>query len=233
MEPNKNKSERDQWINIKLNINSYGVDDAWEQAFELFKKRIYNKFIDPLDKIIELKKNAGEGFAILIVQCALIETFASFKYGKVFNHRYNEANDPNYQYKDSREIFVNFLHDEKIFENHFFVMQNSTKTVDKPFSADDFYSNVRCALVHEGRTRRKWTINVKPKTMSDSAFIKEGSGKYKIYRNSMQEALKQYFNDYLTELRQEHNENARKFFGRKMDHVYELRRSKLNWWNDR
>lgn len=235
MEQKKNKSERDQWIKIKRNINSYAAGDAWEQAFKLFEKRIYKKFIDPLDKIIELKNNAGEGFAILIIQCALIETFASFKYGKVFNHRYDEANDPSYQYKDSRKIFVDFLHDEKIFKNHFFVMHDGTKILDKPFNAADFYSNVRCALVHEGKTRKKWTINVRPKTtVSDSVFIKEIGGKYKIYRTFLQKALKQYVDDYLNELRQEDNENSRKYFGRKMDHIYELKRNNnLNWWNDK
>jgi hypothetical protein len=232
MESISKLSERDQWINIKNNFKSYAVDEFWEQGFRLFRNRINNKFIAPLDKIIELKNHVGEGFAILIVQCALIETFAAFKYGKVFNPRYNEENDPTYQYRDSRKIFTDFLHEEKIFENHFFVMENDSKIMDKPFVADDFYSNVRCALVHEGRTRKKWTINVKPKKISDSIFIKEIGGKHKIYRTFLQRSLKQYLNDYLNDLHKNHNEELRKFFGRKMDHIYHLKKNNLNWWNE-
>ena len=65
MKSNTNKSERDQWIRIKKNITSYTVDQYWEQAFKLFKNRITKKFFDPIDRIIELKNHAGEGFAIV------------------------------------------------------------------------------------------------------------------------------------------------------------------------
>ena len=226
-----NKSERDQWISIKKNIHTYAVNDAWEQAFDLFRRRIDRKFIIPLDNIINLKVNSGEGFVIITIQCALIETFASFKYGKVFNHRYNELNDPSHQYNDSRQIFIDFLHDENIFKNHFFVVENGNKVVDKPFSANDFYSNVRCALVHEGRTRKKWTINVRPKNVSNNCFIKKVGGKYKIYRTFMHKALKKYVDDYINDLRKQANEEGRKYFGRKMDHIYELKKNNLDWWN--
>ncbi len=227
-----NKSERDQWIDIKRNINTFAVNNAWEQAFCLFRKRIHDKFIKPIDNIIQLKSNSGEGFTVITILCVLIETFASFKYGKVFNHRYNDQKDPLYQYKDSRMIFVDFLHDENIFENHFYIFENGDKIFDKPFSADDFYSNVRCALVHEGRTRKKWTINVRPKNISDNIFIKEIGGKYKIFRTVMHISLKKYVDDYLNELRKPDNDNGRKYFGRKMDHVYELKKNNLNWWNN-
>ena len=232
MESTKSISERDQWIKIKRNIKSYSLNKFWELGFELFRTRINNKFIDPLDKIIHLRNQTGEGFAIVIVQCALIETFASFRYGKVFNPRYNEENDPTYQYRDSRKIFTDFLHDEKIFQNHFFVMEHGSKIMDKPFVADDFYSNVRCALVHEGRTRKKWTINVKPRNASDNVFIKNTSGKYKIYRTFLQKSLKKYLHGYITDLRKKQNDELRKFFGRKMDHIYHLKQNNIGWWLD-
>lgn len=225
-------SERDQWISIKRNITSFAVDEYWQQASELFRTRIYNKFLTPIDNIIMMKTSSGEGFAIVALQCSLIETFASFKFGKVFNPRYNEHNDPGYQYKDSRKIFVDFLHEVQIFEDHFFVTENGQKIIDKPFSADDFYSNVRCALVHEGRTRKKWTINLRPKKESTELFIKEVRGKFRIYRTFMHKALKAYVDHYLDELCRQENELGRKYFGRKMDHIFELKKSNLNWWED-
>jgi hypothetical protein len=31
-----NRSERDKWINIKKNFQTYAVDEYWEQGFRLF-----------------------------------------------------------------------------------------------------------------------------------------------------------------------------------------------------
>jgi len=225
------KSERDQWIAIKRSLNSYDVDESWEQGFELFRKRILKKFIEPIDAIIELKNHHGEGFAIVTIQCALIETFSAFKYGKIYNHRYHEGVDPGYQYNDSREIFVKFLRNENIFEGHFWIFEAGGKVPDKPFSANDFYSNVRCALMHEGKTRKNWTINVKPRSLPVGVFLSESRGKKKIYRTVLQRSLKKYLNDYIDELRIEGNSELRKYFAREMDHLYQLKKNNLGWWN--
>lgn len=227
----KSLSERDKWISIKKNFQFYTVDSNWEKAFDLFSTRLKTKYLNPIDNLLSLKNKQGEGFSIVTVQCVLIEKLAAFKSGKIFNSRYNESKDPPYQYKDSRNLFTDFLLRERIFENHFYKIVDKNKELNKPFCADDFYTNVRCALIHEGKTRKNWTINLKPrKDYNDKLFIREIGGKKKIYRTFLQIAIRKYLRDYIEELRESKNDDIRRSFARKMDNIYQLKKTSLDWW---
>ena len=73
----------------------------WEEAIALFGKRVGTKFFAPLQLIIDQRKLQGEGFALVTVQCALVELFPAFRSGMIFNHdKANRAS--NYEYSKSQ-----------------------------------------------------------------------------------------------------------------------------------
>jgi len=86
-----------------------------------------------------------------------------------------------YEYSDSRKVFVNFLRHRQPFCDHF-----TDQTI-----AGDFYSSVRCGLLHEARTKNGWTIKARaPK----GALI--DAAKKIVYRNNFQLALVKFIECY-------------------------------------
>ena len=188
------------------------------------------------------QKFSGEGFTVVTVLCAIIECFAAFRIGRI--HRHDKRNgEPNYYYKnESNSIFVEFILNEKvkIFKDNFYqIGQNGIKTDNTPFNANDFYSDVRCGLMHEARTKKNWTINAYPNKTgaeSEKVFLERDNNKIKIYRTVLYYRLKEYLNSYFSELRQENSESEglRRLFARKLDHLFEVAPdpSNFEWWND-
>jgi len=231
-------NERTTWLKNRNKLTSYEYSNDWETVISLFKQRIENKFFKPIEVLLRHGNSDGTGFTIVSVQCLLIELFAAFRTGEIHNSRYNENVDPSYQYKDCVNIYTEFLQTVDCFKNHFFTInENGTKFLDIPFKAVDFYSDVRCGLLHEGKTKKKWTINLKPKNESNDLFIKNTGGKIKIYRTLLHRHLKKYMDEYLLDLRgtTDNSKNLRRNFARKMDNLYGFKpnKNKFEWWIDK
>src|ERR1700729_3233075 len=98
--------EKKEWTKIRAKLNQpYKYENVWwEQAITLFDKRVRRKFLDPIQLIINGKTLKGEGFTIVTVQCALIEMFAAFRKGKIFNHN-RTSGSPKYEYRESQKMF--------------------------------------------------------------------------------------------------------------------------------
>jgi hypothetical protein len=196
------------------------------------------KFFDPIQLIINNRKLKGEGFTIMTVQCALIEMFAAFRAGKIYNHK--KKGLPRYEYKDSPKEFKKFLRSASIFKDNFWELNSKGKvSIDKPFKSGDFYKDVRCGLMHEARTKENWHINLAPRKISaksEKKFIVEENGKIKIYRTVLHYRLLDYLEEYVIDLRKdtEESETLRKCFARKLDHLFDIDADNANfdWWND-
>ena len=157
-------------MRVPLN-NNYEFTNNWELVIELFKQRIENFYFDTIKNILKPNSKKGEGFAIVTLQCALIEMLAAFKYGKIHNPEKIDT-DPEYEYKDSTKYFIKFLKNESLFENHFFIVRpNGMKHGNQPYDADDFYSNVRCGLMHEARTKKDWLITAKKQPVTPNKIF--------------------------------------------------------------
>jgi len=230
--------EIEEWKALRVKIDtSYDYNDNWERALQLFSKRLNRKFFNPLERIIKERVQQGEGFAILVVQCALIEMFSAFRKGKIYNHM-KKKDSPKYEYNSSKQIFKEFLHNAPIFENVFFHFDEKGKRIkDFPFSSEHFYTEVRCGLVHEARTKGLWFINTTMKNVkTEKIFIEKSGGKLKIYRTILHYRLKLYLSHYLEELRDnsENGRELRKYFARKLDHLFEIQadKNKFDWWKE-
>ena len=200
----KELEEIETWNNLRpLLNNTYNYSDNWEKATKLFQTRLNRKFFKPLQSIIDKRLLEGEGFTIVTVQCAIIESLASFRTGQIFAHK-KVKGQPNYIYNESRKMFVDFLHTSSIFKDNFYqedVAGNKTK--DSPFNADDFYTKVRCGLMHEARTKSEWYINATTKKVkNEKVFIEKQGTKIKLLRTILHYRLKECVDIYLGDLKQ-------------------------------
>lgn len=229
--------EKSSWREIRNKLNQdYKYDNIWEEAIILLNNRLKRKYFDPIQTIIDRKRLKGEGFTIVTVQCALIETFAAFREGKIFNHN-KTVTSPKYEYKESKKMFVSLLYSATVFQDNFWQLNNKNKkSFDKPFSATDFYKCVRCGLMHEARTKGNWHITATPLTKfvkTEKRFLIMDGDKIKIYRTILHYRLLDYLEEYSSELRGDtvYSENLRKFLARKLDHLFDFNAdTKFDWW---
>lgn len=230
--------EKSEWakIRVELDDQTYKYDKVWwEEAIELFDRRARRKFFDPIQVIINARTLKGEGFAIVTVQCALIEMFAAFRQGKIFNHNRTSAS-PKYEYKESKAMFVSLLRTASVFKDNFWQLNTKGKTaIDIPYNSVDFYKYVRCGLMHEARTKDNWYISATPPSIpanTEKKFVVNDNGKIKIYRTVLHYRLLDYLTEYENELRSDtkEGEELRKFFARKLDHLFDIPADRKDWW---
>ena len=65
------------WLELSINLKCDSYDD-WSIAFQYFEERIKTRYINPIKSILDIGYNLGEGFAVVNLQCSLIETIESF-----------------------------------------------------------------------------------------------------------------------------------------------------------
>ena len=231
------KLDKKTWVAIRPKLkNSYDYDLVWEEVIKLFKQRIDDFYFNPIDNILKPNSKRGEGFAIVTLQCALIETFAAFKLGKIYNSK-SSKNSPKYEYSGSGKFFVDFLLTEHIFQGHFFTIDaGGVKKINNPYNAKEFYERVRCGLMHEARTKDDWRITANPKKTGNNRFIGNDGYDKVIHRTILNSKLQDYFNNsYLAKLKEISTEGnkLRRLLGRKIDHLHSIAKDvSYDWWLD-
>lgn len=166
----------DDWKDFAEKLVPGGDAGLWAEAFETYLlARLQSRYLKPIANVQDKGAWKGEGFTIVSIQCALIEFLAATRLGKIYRH---DNPHPPYEYKNSSKLFVEFLF--------------QTSPFDKLFSeadAKDFYSNVRCALLHEARTKSGWII------WASGAAPVDCKRKI-VYRDSFQTLIENYITDY-------------------------------------
>ena len=183
--------------------------DNWKVAFDLFfRKRIETRYFEPIRLLQEHGENKGEGFSIVALQCSLIEFLASTRSGKNFklNATTTEIENEN-KYSRGREVFINFLKEIPPFKDSFSEL------------AGCFYSHVRCALLHEARTKGYWKILADAPESKAIICVNKNSGEKFLYRNNLQMAFEEYIDAYGRELTE--CKNLQEAFLRKFDSLCE------------
>ena len=176
------------WNNLRDKLNDH--PNLWETAFDdFFYSRLKTRYLNPIHLFQTYGENTGEGFSIVSLQCALIEFLQTTRDGANFKNgrgKYNPENG-NYEYgSSSKHIFAKFLTEQEPFKSNF-----SKKM------AKDFFSNVRCSLLHEARTTGNWRIKAKSK---GSETIKVEDGITFLQRDHFQRDLEAYIWRYKNEL---------------------------------
>lgn len=168
------------WTAIRGKLDNGDADtDTWNTAFrEFFKERLETRYFQAIRKLQDIKKDKGEGFAIVALHCSLIEFLASTAEGKTYKYQRNgRPSLGQFEYSNSGDIFITFLENHEPFKAMF----------SNQGTARDFYTSVRCGLLHEARTKNGWRIKVK-----QSATQAIDTDAKIVYRNKMQDAFDQF-----------------------------------------
>lgn len=163
------------------------VDENWETLLAHIKARFDKRFLEPADILLkhedeEIRQGSlpeGLGFSVLAIDCLLIETICGYE---------NGAPTP---MRGTSQAFETFLTTAPRFEKAF--AQESR--------ANEFVDAIRNGLLHDGETRRGWTI--RQGTPTGPIVEDVGSGLIRLYRSAFHEALKDYVAAYFERLRAE------------------------------
>lgn len=174
------KTDKD-WRACSPSLVAGADSSVWEAAFEdYFRPRLDLRYLNPIKVLQYNGTYQGEGFSIAAIQCTLIEFLESVRQGLKYRYRRGDEKLGPYEYSSSKDIFVTFLCEREPFSS----------TFDKT-SAVDFYTGVRCGLLHEAQTKNGWKIWAKG-PCGIVADVKERI----VYRDNFQSALLSYVDSY-------------------------------------
>lgn len=171
---------RADWESIRVRLLA-GAPNAWHEAFTAFyETRLNLRYLHPISVLQDNGTFQGEGFAIVAIQCSLIEFLESTEQGTNYRYVPRGAALGVYEYNASQDIFVAFLRDQAPFSATF-----------NEESAKNFYIGVRCGLLHEARTKNGWCIRAK----GPVGMVADVASRI-VYRDNFQEALLAYIKSY-------------------------------------
>jgi|ERR1051326_3033158 hypothetical protein len=177
------KLRASDWYRAKATLQYGGTPQNWELVFSNFlRQRLELRYLNPIKLLQDNGTFQGEGFSIVAIQCTLLEFLAASIEGKYY--RYVRKGDPaldrSKEYSNSSELFTNFLITARPFN----------KSFDSAL-AGEFYSNIRCGLLHEAATKNGWTIRAK----STNGKIIDGGAKV-VFRDEFHAALLEFIDWY-------------------------------------
>jgi hypothetical protein len=211
------------WKDIQPKLIAGADPGIWDDVLrDYYYDRLKTRYLDPIDAIKNLNLCKGEGFAIVAIQCSLIEFLESCYQGTNYNSddaihcpfpewlksflpgADSKNTTRQYTYKNSRKIFISFLTKREPFKQRF----------DGPL-AKDFYKSVRCGVLHEARTKGTWLIHAK----SESSLIVDRNGPDGpiLYRDDFQEGISTFIKNYYVAVPQ--NIPLQQAFIRKFEHL--------------
>src|SRR5690606_33642436 len=223
----------EQWEELEQTLNNSN-NMGWDCAFEFFEKRIETRYLKPIEAILTMEvKGEGEGFAVVNLQCSLIETMECFINGWIFNAVTDKKNKKlsNRWYHNNELVRISknkHLKNLNIFES-FFEKRIPFKElfIENNLKGNDFFWNVRCGLLHETQTKNGWEIR------SDiSSEAKSFVGKT-IYREHLHSDIRKVIKKYKSAIvdggifdDEIGKEDLRQNFRDKFNHICKISKSK-------
>jgi hypothetical protein len=192
-----------QYTNADWNKLDLDKDDSpdWAKAVDIFFDRMDGRFFGPI-KAIRGTKDAKvvefSGFAILAIDCLLIETLGQFYRGL------DKTPSPH------RHHYKMFFSKSKYFAEHL---------GDKKLSRI-FYEHFRCGILHQVQTAKESRVSYGELTMVRPANTKNQNDGLILDRDKFHEAIIEEFNEYVRNLGQNKDVadyRSRKHFKTKMD----------------
>jgi len=170
---------------------TFQSNDEWQLAADIFKDRIRERFLDPIARI---EKCNYAGFAVLALDCLLIEMLQQFREGV--------SKTPSGQ---SKAFFVRFL-TETDFGQCFDTRQ-----------AELFYRHIRCGILHQAEVRGSSRVLI-DSDMPMVSYSNDNKGLV-INRKCFHDQMLKEFESYIEQLLTSGNEQLRNRFRKKMKAV--------------
>lgn len=164
-----NRYRAQDYLDLQLEVDS--EDGKWETAIEIFTDRFTERYFDP---VCDLQKNSEKnGFAIMALNCLLIDTFYQFEEG-VEETTKNKA------------CYTKFL------------QEHLSEIVSSSVMAMKFYKDIRCGILHSAQTKNGSMLSTESEIAIE--FI-NGKSSIKVNVNMFSEEMKRYFESYIVRLR--------------------------------
>lgn len=179
------------WRKLDLDNN----ENDWQKAICMLEARIRERYFAPIDVLLEFDEKQpankrGFGFAILAIDCLLVETFQSFIEGIESS------------IGKSKKLFVSFLTSRPRFAAHF----------DEKL-AEKFYKEYRSGILHQGEIQGDGLV------WSVGSLVMKIGNRLVINRTAFHQAIKDEFYDYLDKLRSPREIDLRLKFRAKMETI--------------
>lgn len=179
------RNTHNDWAKFKSKLVVGGSVQEWAEAFsEYYKPRLELRYLHPIKVLQENDTFRGEGFSVMAILCTLIEFLESTCQGKVYKYPRGQQLGPN-EYSSSKAMFVTFLMNRDPFKNIF-----------SEQLAIEFYSSIRCGLLHEASTKNGWRIWAK----SLNGQIIDENQKI-VFRDNFEESIRQFMDAFGEELK--------------------------------
>jgi len=180
------------WLSLSLDDP---MSKDWDKAIDVFRARIYSRFIDAADVLVSMDEKQPInkrrfGFAILAIDCAVVETLGAFQEGLTNTDTKSKA------------TFAKFLTTSPGFKKHF--------TLDL---AKQFYIDFRCGILHQAETgggSKVWSVG---------ELLRDDAGRLTVNRTKFHEQVKTDIEAYIAALRDMKNSTLRTNFRKKMKFI--------------
>jgi len=187
------------WAIKDWNEIDFSQETGWVKAINIFEDRIRGRFIDVIDTF---SCRNGAGFAVMALDCLLIETLQQFREGK--------AETPSGK---SGKYFRRFL-TQTSFNEHF-----------NDDLADLFYDQIRCGILHQAEVKK----SSKVQTGDDVQLIsKDETDGLIINRRKFHKMMERVIQEYIDALRKNDppDQTLRNNFRKKMDAICRIEEKK-------
>jgi hypothetical protein len=183
----------ENWKELDLSLDS---DENWNKGIDVFKRRITERYIEPVDILLEIEAPLAYtdrrfGFSIVAIDCLLIETLQAFIDGR----KQTKAGT-------GSAVFIAYMTENK----------NLGKFFNKEL-AKRFYREYRNGLLHQAETQKGSLI------WSEFEVVSVLEGKMIINRTELHKLIKLDFEDYLVNLANLSNRELRLNFIHKMKYI--------------
>ena len=189
MKTKRQTIDNDPKISPKYHASSYlalrlevDKNDNWEEATNIFNDRVEGRFVAPVDAMVEhasYEIKEFSGFAILAVDCLIIETLNQFYKGTDATAGKN--------WKAFRDFFRGSVHFKTEFPNS--------------KMCEIFYSHFRCGLLHQAQTKKQSKIRYGEERMIQLVDSKDVNKGLIVDRKRFHDALKLEIKDYIKKLK--------------------------------
>lgn len=208
--------EHTKMVYAELKWEQKNLQNDWETAVKIFEDRIQRRYFSAITALRRKKIDSTEkserrwrhGFAVMAINCLLIETFCQFEDGVKGNEKEETR----------KRHYIAFL--KKHFEDF------------KEHEAFVFYADVRCGILHSGQTKKgsylTYSNDNKDKIISFSELErgkkeeKEPDKGVKVNVPRLVKELKKWFRNYCKKLRNG-DEELRKNFRKKMNYICDVK----------
>jgi hypothetical protein len=172
------------------NALTFNTEDDWQKGFEIFMDRLTTRYLLHIQRLL---RHRTSGFAVLTLDCALIETLEQFRRGV--------SETPRGQ---SQEYFATFL---------------TATSFSQDFTTERailFYKVIRCGLLHQSEA--KSSLVKRSETLPLIKLPEDRKGLI-VNAKAFHAKLEGVIGEYVSVLQNPESKQARAAFRNKMDSI--------------